>query len=63
MSTSQILEILSLLELAGVSRFNVDIHDTGKVIFHSQGMSRMEIENARWLLEAYLFSIQDSLLT
>lgn len=54
---SQRIEIIDLLRDCGVSEFNVSIHLSGAVAFHSNGLSAEEIECARYMLVKYLVSI------
>jgi hypothetical protein len=51
-------EILSLLETCFVSTFNVAIRDDGLVLFHGNGLTRDEIDCARYMLVKYLLSLQ-----
>lgn len=51
-----VVEILDLLEFHGVSRWNVAITFDGMVEFHSQGLTREEIDSARDALVFYLAS-------
>lgn len=50
-------EIRCTLEMCGVSRFNILVHDDGLVIFYSNGLSATEVEMARWMLVKYLCSV------